>query len=74
MDRLRGERGDLARRVGALERREVHHPHGELERLELRLALDRALAERRRPLLERDLVDRADAREARLERKLEAAF
>ena len=35
--RLRAERGDLARRVRALERRQIHHPHRQLERLQLRL-------------------------------------
>ena len=45
--RLRAERGDLPGRVGALERRQVHHPHGEVEREELRLALDRAAARAR---------------------------
>ena len=40
---------------------------------ELGLLLDRALGERRGALLERDLVDRADARQPRLERQLEAA-
>ena len=33
------ERSDLARRVGALERRQIHHPDRELEREELRLRL-----------------------------------
>ena len=70
--RLRAERGDLARRVGALERRQVDHADRELEREELRLALDRALRERRGALLERDRVDRADARQPRLERELES--
>ena len=71
--RLRAERGDLARRVGALERRQVHHPDGEVEREELRLALDRAGGERGRALLDGDLVDGADAREPGLERQLEPA-
>ena len=69
---LRGERRDLARRVGALERRQVGHPHRELEREDLRLLLDAALRERGGALLERDLVDRPDPRQPRLERKLEA--
>ena len=66
------ERRDLARRVRALERRQIHHPDGEVEREQLRLALDRALGERRRPLLDGHRVDRADPRQPRLERKLEA--
>jgi hypothetical protein len=31
-DRLRGERRDLAERVGSLERGQIHHPDGEIER------------------------------------------
>ena len=42
-------------RVGALERRQVHRADRELEREHLRVLLDRALRELRRPLLERDL-------------------
>ena len=60
--RLRAERGDLARRVGALERRQVGRADRELEREHLRVALDRPLRERAGALLERDRVDRADAR------------
>ena len=71
--RLRAERGDLAGRVGALERRQVHHPDGEVVGLQLRVLLDRALGQRRGALLERDGVDGADPRESRLERELEAA-
>ena len=71
--RLRAEGGDLAGRVGALERRQVHHPHGEVVRLQLRVLLDRALGERGGALLERDGVDGADARQPRLERELESA-
>ena len=41
------------------------------ERPDLRVALDRALRERRRALLERDRVDGADPRQPRLERQLE---
>ena len=55
--RLRAERGHLPGRVRALERRQIHHPDGEVEREELRLPLDRAARERRRALLDRDLVD-----------------
>ena len=72
-DRLRAQRRDLAGRVGALERRQVHHPDRELERLQLRLLLDRALRQRRRALFERDRVDGADSRQPRLQRELEAA-
>jgi len=43
-----------------------------VESEELRLALDRALGERRGPLLDGDGVNRADSRQARLERELEA--
>ena len=65
--RLGAERGDLPGRVGALERRQVHHADGEVEREELRLALDRAGGERGGALLDRDLVDGADARKPGLE-------
>ncbi len=71
-DALRGQRRDLAGRVGSLERRQIHHPDGEIEREQLRLALDRALGERRRPLLHGHRVHRADSRQPRLERELEA--
>ena len=37
-----------------------HHPHGEVVGQQLRVPLDRALGEGRRPLLERDGVDGAD--------------
>ncbi len=67
-DRLRGERGDLAGRVGALERRQVGGPDREAERPDLRVLLDRPLRERGGALLERHRVDRADARQPRLER------
>ena len=70
--RLRAERRDLAGRVGALERRQVHHADGELERLQLRLLLDRPLRKLAGTRLERDGVDRADPRQPRLQRKLEA--
>ena len=73
VDRLRRERRDLAGRVGALERGQVDAADGELERLELRLLLDRALRERGGALLERDRIHGADPREPRLERKLEPA-
>src|SRR2546421_6498835 len=72
-DALRRERCDLTRRVGALEGREVHDANGEVEREDLRVALDRARREGRCTLLERDGVDGPEARQARLERKLEAA-
>ena len=61
----------LPGRVGALERRQIHAADRELEREDLRVLLDRALRERCRALLERDRVDRADARQPRLERQLE---
>ena len=70
---LRAERRDLARRVGALERREIHAADREVEREQLRLALDRALRELARASLDGDLVDRADPRQPRLERQLEPA-
>ena len=62
---------DLARRVGPLEGRQIHHPDGEIEREQLRLALDRTLGERRRPLLHGHRVHRADSRQPGLERELE---
>ena len=63
----------LPGRVGAFERRQVHHPDREVEREELGVLLDRALRERRRALLDPDLVDGADSRQPRLERQLESA-
>ena len=71
--RLGTERRHLAGRVGALERRQVHHPDREIERRELRTLLDRALGELAGPGLERDRVDRADPGEPEIERKLEVA-
>ena len=61
-DRLRRQRRDLPWCVLALERREIHHPHRELEREHLGLALDRAFRERGCALFERDRVDGADSR------------
>src|SRR4029077_20092539 len=71
-ERLRAQRRHLARRVRALERRQVDRPDRELEREYLRLALDRALRERGRALLERDRVHGADPRKPGLEWKLES--
>ena len=68
MDRLRAERPDLARRVLPLEGRQIDHPDREVERPELRGLLDRALLERVDPLLDADLVDRADPPEQAAER------
>ena len=70
-DRLRAERTHLARGVRSLEGRQVHHPDREVEREELRLALDRPLRELGRPRLEGNGVDGADAREATTARQLE---
>ena len=64
-------RRDLPGRVLALERGQIHHPDREIERLQLGLALDRALREGRGALLERDGVHRADSRKPRAGRKLE---
>src|SRR5207302_10139640 len=72
-DRLRAERGDLPRRVGAFERRQIHAADRKLERMELCVLLDRALRQLTRARLNRDLVDRADPRQARLEGQLEPA-
>ena len=72
--RLRAQRRDLARRVLALEGGQIHHPDREVERLQLGLALDRPLRERRGALLERHGVDRADTRESGARRKLEPAY
>ena len=71
-NRLRAERGDLARRVLPLERGEVAAAQRELERPHLRVLLDRALRELGRALLDGDLVDRADSRQPLLQRQLEA--
>ena len=73
-NRLRGKRGHLAGSVLALERRQVHHPDGELEGEDLRLLLDRALRKRCGALLECDRVDGADPWQPRLERKLETTW
>jgi hypothetical protein len=67
-DGLRRQRGDLPRRVLALQRGQVHHPHGQIEGEELCLALDRAAGQRSRALLDCDLVDGADSGDPRLER------
>ena len=67
--RPRAHRDDLADGIRALERGEVHAPDREIERPQLRLALDRALRERGRPLLEPDGVHRGHAGE-----QLEASF
>ena len=56
-DGLRAEVADLARRVGALERREVEHRDGQADALLLGGRLDRALAERGGALLDPDAVD-----------------
>ena len=56
-DGFRADRDDLADRVAPLERGEVHRPDREIERPELRVALDRALRERGRTLLQPDCVD-----------------
>ena len=70
-DRLRAERGDLARRVLPLQRRQVAAADRELERPDLRLLLDAALRQLARARLDRDLVDRADPRQPLLQRQLE---
>ena len=69
-ERLAAHLPDLAGRVLPLERRQVHHPDRELEPGDLRRLLQRPLAERRRPLLDRDLVDRRGRRiEERIRRR-----
>ncbi len=55
--RLGRQRPDLARSVHALEGGEVDHPDREVDRLSLRVGLDRPGAERGGPLLRTDLVD-----------------
>src|SRR4029450_11934270 len=67
-DRLCGERPDLARRVLALERREVDHPDRQIEGPELRSFLDRALLQRVDPFVDADLVDGADPTEEAAQR------
>ena len=69
--RLRAERAYLPRRISALERGEVHHPDRKVERVELRIALDRALRELRGSRLERDGVDSADPGQPTAARQLE---
>ena len=71
--RLDAQRPDLARRVLPLEGRQVHHPDREVERPELRRPLDRAPLERVDPLLDPDLVDRADPADQAAERAADRA-
>ncbi len=73
VDRLRAQRGDLAGRVGTLERRQIHHPDREVERRKLRALLDRSFRELPGAGLERDRVDRTDTGQPEVERKLELA-
>src|SRR5207253_9829085 len=54
--------------------RGIHQSDRELGRKDLGLALDRSLRERGSPLVERDRVERSDARQPRLERKLKTAW
>jgi hypothetical protein len=56
-DRLGGELANLARCVGALERRQVEHRDREADPLLLGFGLDRALGQRGHALLDRDAVD-----------------
>ena len=68
VDRLRAQRPDLARRVAALEGREIHHPDREVEGPQLRGLLDRAALEALDAQLDADLVDRGLAPEHAPER------
>ena len=68
VDRLGAQRPDLARGVLPLERGQVDHPDRQVERPQLRGLLDRALLERLDPLVDPDLVDRADPSEQPAER------
>src|SRR5204863_534478 len=73
-NRLRRQRCHLARGVLAFERRQIHHSHGQLEREDLSLALDRSFRQRGGALFERHGVHRADSRQPRLERKLKSTW
>ena len=73
MHRLGAERRHLARRIGTLERRQIHHPDREVEGCELRALLDRAFRELAGAGLERNGIDGADPRQAEIERQLEVA-
>ncbi len=68
---LGAHRPHLAGRVGPFQRRQVHHPDRELEREDLRLALDRALGELGRPRFEGDRVDGPHAGQAPATRELD---
>src|SRR6185436_20125923 len=68
VDRLGAQRPDLARRVPALERGEVHHPDREVERPQLRRLLDRAALQALDAQFDADLVDRGLASEDAPER------
>ena len=61
------------RRVGALERREIHHPDREVQREELRLALDRRVASVAARRLERHRRRRIRGAGGRARAKLESA-
>src|SRR5207245_5583187 len=71
---FRAERGDLAGRVLPFERRQVAAADRQLERPDLRVLLDAPLGELGRAPFDCDLVDRADARQALLQRKLESTW
>src|SRR6188474_3827688 len=60
MHALGTQGANLALRVFALERGQVHHPDREIERPQLGFALDRALLEAVDPLLYADLVHAPD--------------
>src|SRR4029078_3578290 len=60
LDRFLAERGDFARRVLALERRERDHRGGCFTAPEFRTLLDRARGIFGHALFDSDLVDRAD--------------
>jgi hypothetical protein len=57
MHRLGAQGADLARRVAALERRQIHHPDREVQGPELGGLLDRAPLEALDPQLDAHLVD-----------------
>ena len=72
-DRLRAERRDLPGRVRALERRQVHQRIASSSAQTFASFLIERFASDGGALLDRDLVDRADARQPLLERQLEPA-
>ena len=65
VNRFLAQLPDLARRILALERRQVDHAENQLERLDFRGRLDGTAGEARDALVDADLVDGRDPAEIR---------